>query len=213
MDDLRRFQHPRFARAYQQVAVDADARGAVDHRRRLLAGLSGEVVEVGAGTGLNLPHYPVGVTRVLAVEPEERLRAQAIRATSSAPVPVQVVAGHAEALPADADSADTVVVSLVLCSVPDQSRALGEIRRVLKAGGELRFYEHVRAEHWWRGAIEDLVSPLWSCLGGGCRPNRRTAQAIMDAGFAITELDRFPFKASRQLPPMPHVLGRARKLQ
>ncbi|HET9655734.1 MAG TPA: class I SAM-dependent methyltransferase [Kineosporiaceae bacterium] len=210
MDDLRRFQHPRFARLYEQLGAEADARGATGHRKRLLAGLSGQVVEVGAGNGLNFPHYPPEVGLVLAVEPDQALRGRATRAASRAPVLIAVRAGHAEALPVASGSADAVVASLVLCSVPDQAHALAEMRRVLKPGGELRFYEHVRARQWWRGAIEDLVTPLWSRLGGGCHPNRRTTDAITAAGFEITELDQFPFKVSSQVPPTPHVLGRAR---
>lgn len=109
------------------------------HRRSLLAGLSGQVLELGAGNGLNFAHYPVEVTRVLAVEPEPHLRALAIDSAAKAAVPVEVVDGVADRLPAGESSIDAAVASLVLCSVPDQASALDEIRRVLRPGGQLRF--------------------------------------------------------------------------
>src|SRR4051794_14595280 len=134
---------PRFARMYLRAAKTAEQRGATDHRRRLLAGLDGTVVELGAGHGLNFPHYPADVTEVIAIEPEPTLRAHATEAAAGAPVPVRVVGGVADDLPLADESVDAAVASLVLCSVPDQDRALAELRRVLRSGGELRFYEHV----------------------------------------------------------------------
>jgi ubiquinone/menaquinone biosynthesis C-methylase UbiE len=210
VEEQREFQHPRFARAYERLSAEADVRGALQHRIQLLAGLSGRVLEVGAGNGLNFAHYPTSVTEVLAVEPEDRLRALAERAAARTPVDVRVVAGHAGAIPAPDGAFDAAVASLVLCSVPDQPHALAEIRRVLRPGGELRFYEHVRSRHGLLGAAEDLVTPLWRRVGGGCHLNRRTAEAVAAAGFEVVELDRFSFRASRFTPPTAHVLGRAR---
>jgi hypothetical protein len=115
--------HPRFARMYLRAAKAAEQRGATEHRRRLLDGLSGTVLELGAGHGLNFPHYPAEVTEVIAIEPEPILRAQAIQAAASAPVPVRVLGGVADQLPLDQESVDAAVASLVLCSVPDQERA------------------------------------------------------------------------------------------
>ena len=129
---------------YPRCAARADARGAAEHRRRLVAGLSGRVIEVGAGHGANFAHYPAGVTEVVAVEPEPTLRGLAEKAARAAAVRVSVLDGTAEALPGD--GYDAAVTSLVLCSVPDQATALAEIRRVLRPGGELRFYEHVVPE-------------------------------------------------------------------
>ena len=134
---------PRFARMYLRSAASAEERGATGHRRRLLEGLRGTVVEIGAGHGLNFPLYPGEVSEVVAVEPEPTLRSQAETAAESATVPIRVLAGVADELPLEDESADAVVASLVLCSVPDQQRALAEIRRVLRPEGELRFYEHV----------------------------------------------------------------------
>jgi ubiquinone/menaquinone biosynthesis C-methylase UbiE len=191
------------------MSVEADRRGVADHRRRLLAGLRGRVVEVGAGNGRMFAHYPAEVTEVVAVEPEDTLRALAEDAARSAPVPVRVVAGDADHLPVPDASADAVVASLVLCSVPDQESALAEVVRVLRPGGELRYYEHVRSAGVV-GVFEDLVTPLWPLLAGGCHPNRRTSEAIAAAGLTVESEERFGFRPLRTTPPALHVLGTAR---
>jgi SAM-dependent methyltransferase len=123
---------PRFARMCLKAGPRIDGRGAADHRRRLLEGLAGRVVEVGPGSGLNFAHYPATVSEVIAIEPEPTLRAEAERAATAAPVRVTVSQGTAEALPLAGGDVDAAVASLVLCSVPDQARALAEIRRVLR---------------------------------------------------------------------------------
>ncbi len=211
MSDLARFQHPRFASAYARTSLEADERGATEHRRRLLAGVRGVVVEVGAGNGRNFPLYPVTVRRVVAVEPDDTLRGMAEAAARTAPVPVEVVAGDADHLPVPDTAADVVVVSLVLCSVPDQASALAEIARVLRAGGELRYYEHVRSSRRWVGVVEDLVAPVWALAAAGCHPNRRTSEALRAAGFAVEQEERFRFRPLRGSPPSDHVLGVARR--
>jgi SAM-dependent methyltransferase len=207
-DDLTRFQHPRFARLYTDVSAESERRGGSEHRARLLAGLRGDVIEIGAGHGLNFRHYPPEVTGVLAVEPDDTLRELAERAAADAAVPVRVVAGHADRLPADDGSVDAAVTSLVLCSVPDQGRALAEIRRVLVPGGQLRYYEHVRSDGV-KGLLEDAVRPLWTRLAGGCHPNRRTSDGIRAAGFVVDAEDRFTWRPARLSPASDHVLGRA----
>ena len=118
--DIRR---PRFARAYIRAAQTAEQRGATEHRRRLLQGLHGPVFELGAGHGLNFPHYPPEVTEVIAIEPEPTLRACATEMATNSPVPVRVLPGNADAVPLAEESVDAVVASLVLCSVPNQDRA------------------------------------------------------------------------------------------
>ncbi|WP_336213411.1 class I SAM-dependent methyltransferase [Nonomuraea sp. LPB2021202275-12-8] len=208
MQDLSQFQDPRFARMYERMTARADP-ATTDLRIRLLAGLRGRVLEVGAGNGLNFPHYPAGVTEVVAVEPEHLLRAAAERAAATAPVPVVVVPGHAGSLPFDADSFDAVVLSLVLCSVPDQRVTLAEVRRVLRSGGELRFFEHVRSPSPVRGLLQDLITPLWRRLAGGCRPNRETAAAIEAGGLVVEEHQRFVHHLPGS-PRLTHILGRAR---
>ncbi|TDC09141.1 class I SAM-dependent methyltransferase [Nonomuraea longispora] len=210
MQDLSRFQRPRFARAYERMSAESERSGTAGHRRRLLAGLSGRVVEIGAGNGMNFRHYPPEVREVVAVEPEDRLRSAAQRAAGGAMVPVSVVAGHDGALPVEDDGFDAAVVSLVLCSVPDQAAALAEVRRVLRPCGELRFYEHVRSSGPALGVLQDLVTPLWRLAAGGCHPNRDTARAITGSGLVIEDITRFTHRPVASTPALPHILGRAR---
>ena len=208
MDD-HHASHPLFARFYRWAAPRMEAGGFGEHRAALLDGLAGEVIEVGAGTGLNFPRYPRAVSRVLAVEPEPHLRAAAETEARRAPVPVEVVDGWADELPVGDATFDAAVTSLVLCSVPDQARALAEVRRVLRPGGELRFLEHVLADSTALARTQRVLdATLWPRLGAGCHLGRDTVAAIEGAGFAVARLDRFRFPDGRvPLPPSPHVLG------
>ena len=207
--DLRR---PFFARGYLRVSGEAEERGVREHRRRLLDGLAGRVIEVGCGNGLNFGLYPPAVTEVLAVEPEPELRAHAEAAARTAPVPITVLPGVAGALPAADASFDAAIASLVLCSVPDQPAALAELRRVLKPGGELRFYEHVVSRRRAPRTVQRLLdATFWPHLAGGCHLARDTAAAIRAAGFDIERLDRFAFSPGRFMPAAPHILGVARR--
>ncbi len=178
-----------------------------------MAGLSGTVVEVGAGTGANFGLYPPEVTRVLALEPESYLRGVATRAAEEAAVPVEVVDGVADALPLPDGGADAVVLSLVLCSVPDQASALAEVRRVLRPGGELRYYEHVAEP---RGTLarrwQELLdrSGLWARMGGGCHVARETGEAILAAGFVV-ERERVVRFGPPGAPVRRHLAGVARR--
>jgi SAM-dependent methyltransferase len=205
----RPVHHPLFARVYGRVGHLMDAEVG-DHRRRLLAGLTGRVLEVGAGNGLNFPHYPATATEVLAIEPEPYLRRLALAAARQAPVPTRVAGGVAEALPAPDATVDAVVASLVLCTVADPVRALAEVRRVLRPGGTLRFYEHVRADSPTVARWQDRLERPWGWLVGGCHPNRDTVAAITNAGLRVVQLDRFDLAA---MPPLarPHVLGVAQR--
>ena len=204
---------PRFARMYLRSSKNAEARGATEHRRRLLTGLHGAVLELGAGHGLNFPHYPAEVSEVIAIEPEPTLRAGAAETAASAPVPVRVLAGVADELPVGDESVDAAVASLVLCSVPDQHSALAELHRVLRPGGELRFYEHVIPRCQPKRLLLQAAdhSGLWPTIAGGCHPARDTAAAIEHAGFQIQSSERIMFAASGLEPTIPYILGSARR--
>jgi ubiquinone/menaquinone biosynthesis C-methylase UbiE len=184
-----------------------------EHRRRLVEGLSGDVVEIGCGDGVNFQHYPPTVSSVLAVEPDPAVRELAARAAVRAPVPVTVVEGTAESLPAADASFDAAVCSWVLCSVADPAAALAELRRVLRAGGELRFYEHVRATGGALALVQRVAdATYWPRMLGGCRTRRDTEAAIRAAGFAIERLERFHHASSwLTIPASPHILGAARR--
>ncbi|PXY29952.1 SAM-dependent methyltransferase [Prauserella sp. PE36] len=199
--------HPIFARFYSRLSRAMERGGMAEHREALLAGLSGTVLEVGAGNGLNFAHYPGTVDRVIAVEPEPHLRQLAEGEARKTAVPVEVVDGTAEQLPAGEGSVDAVVVSLVLCSVPDQASALREMRRVLVPGGKLRFLEHVRADSPGMVRVQRLLdATFWPRLAGGCHAGRDTAAAIEHAGFQIERLDRYRFPDART-PFSSHISG------
>jgi SAM-dependent methyltransferase len=202
--------HPLFARIYGKAAEVTDRAGAGAHRAALVRGLSGRILEIGAGSGLSFAHYPPAVTEVLAVEPEPHLRRLAQRASVAAPVPVRVVDATADCLPAPDGSFDGVVMSLVLCTVPSSRRALREAHRILRHQGLLRFYEHVRAESPRLARIQDRTDWVWSRLAGGCHANRDTAADIAACGFRIEHCDHFSFRPRRTSgPTSPHILGRA----
>src|SRR4051812_5165686 len=182
--------------------------GAAEHRARLLGNVAGRVLEIGAGTGSNLVHYPRTVTSLVALEPEPRLRALLEDAARSVSFPVTVVDGVADRLPVDDASVDAVVSSLVLCSVPDQAAALAEIHRVLRPGGRFFFWEHVRGDGGLARVQGALDATVWPFVGGGCHVGRDTAAAIGAAGFTVERLERFPFPETRvPTPASPQILG------
>src|SRR5215218_254025 len=197
------------AAGYDWLFDRVDPLGGADHRRRLVEQATGEVLEIGAGTGRNLPLYRTA-TRVVALEPAPGMRARATRAAQAGQVAVEVVDGTAEDLFFPDAAFDTVVASLVLCTVPDPARALAEAHRVLRPGGTLRFYEHVRAEDPRLARWQDRLERPWGWLVGGCHPNRDTVAAITAAGLRLVQLDRFDLPA---MPPLarPHVLGVAER--
>lgn len=208
----QRRAHPVFARVYTRFAEMSDRRGSAEHRRRLLAGLSGQVVELGAGSGANFAYYPTSVSEVVAVEPERYLRERAQDAAAAAPVSVRVTEGDASSLPGEDGSFDAGVAALVLCTVPDQQHALAELFRVIRPGGELRFYEHVVAHSKWESRFQRVAdATIWPRVAGGCHLARDTTTGIERAGFQIETCERFTFNPSPFLPPDPHILGTARR--
>jgi ubiquinone/menaquinone biosynthesis C-methylase UbiE len=200
--------HPLFARIYMRAASNKED----EYRRDLLGGLSGQVIEVGAGHGLNFAFYPAAVDRVLAVEPEPLMRKAAIEAAAEASVQIEVKDGVAGQLPAADQSFDAGVASLVLCSVPDQPRALAELRRIIRPGGALRFYEHVIADPPVWARLQRLAdATFWPRVAGGCHLSRDTEAAIEQAGFEIERSRRIAFTPGPPVPPIPHIIGVARR--
>ncbi|MGW8592959.1 methyltransferase domain-containing protein [Dietzia sp. NPDC055877] len=227
-----------FARGWVVASPMLERFGLVRARRRLVAGLSGTVVEVGAGSGVTFEHYPPEVTRVVAVEPDPHLRTHARRraarvAGEGARMSIEVVDAVAEALPLADGEADAVVFGLVLCTVPDVPAALAEARRALRRGtqdrpgaqgrpgaqdrpgaedrpgGEIRLLEHVRAPGRL-GRFADRIAPVWGHVGGGCRPNQDTEALLAEAGFDVAALQTRPFP--RVVPILPMLTGASRPL-
>jgi len=167
---------------YDLGMVASEATGFARWRRWLVAGARGRVLEVGCGTGRNLPLHPAGA-EVTAVDPHPENLARARRRRPSA----RLLLAKAEALPFPDASFDTVLLSLVLCSVEEPAAALREVHRVLAPGGTLRAIEHVRATAPWRARLQDAVQPSWTRVSGGCRPNRDSEAAVAKAGFTVLE--------------------------
>ena len=147
-------------------------------RDELLAGASGSVVEIGAGTGVNLSHYPPSVKRLVCTEPEEPMARRLRGKAADSGHDIEVVEAPAESLPFEDDSFDTAVATLVLCTVSDPTRAVGEIARVLRPGGRLIFIEHVRSPEPGLAKWQDRLHPLWVRFGHGCHCNRATLETI-----------------------------------
>ncbi len=202
--------HPFFARIWPVVAAhEAPAVRAL--RRENLVGLSGRVLEVGAGVGTNFANYPTAVEQVVAVEPEPRLAVHARAAAGAAPVPVVVLGQTAEAF-SDDEPFDAVVCSLVLCSVRDPAGVLQRVYSLLRPGGELRFLEHV-ASAGARGRLQRFAdATLWPRLFGNCHTHRDTERAVVDAGFEVdTSRREWTLPAWAPLPVSELALGRARR--
>jgi SAM-dependent methyltransferase len=206
-------RHPWFARFYARFSVRAEP-VMRPVRRELLAGLSGRVLEIGAGNGLNFAHYPAGVAEVVAIEPEHDLRTLALDAARRVEVPVDVAPGAAEALPVKSEAFDAVVLCIVLCSVRDVDRALAEVHRVLRPGGEVRFFEHGLAEgRGMRRVQRALDRTVWPRLFGGCHVARDALTSIRRAGFEVTEHRGLLMpETGPRMPTSYCVLGTARKV-
>jgi ubiquinone/menaquinone biosynthesis C-methylase UbiE len=196
-------EHPIFARFYDRITAGAERGGLGEMRRELLSSASGRVLELGAGTGHNLEYYTDAVTALVMTEPDphmaRRLRERLARDPGAAGNS-SVVETSAEDLPFDDGSFDVVVATLVLCTVPDQARALAEARRVLVEGGRLLYIEHVRSHRPGLGRWQDRFERPWGFFAAGCHPNRPTDQALADAGFWIDSLER------EKLPKAPPIV-------
>ena len=181
-------------------------------RHELLGQVSGEVLEIGAGTGANINHYSDRVTKLVLTEPDEYMRKRLMPQVNSHDLRnIHVMGGKAEIIEADDETFDYVVASLVCCSVADPNAVFREIKRVLKQGGGLVFLEHVAAaEGTSRRCWQNIINPLWRTLMGNCHLNRETEQAILTAGFKIIQIER---ESMRKAPPIvqPTIRGVARK--
>jgi SAM-dependent methyltransferase len=189
--------HPLFAAFYDRMMAVSEARGLSDRREELLSAARGRVLEIGAGTGLNLAHYPPGpVDSVVALEPDSAMRRRLLRRVGAGEprVPYEVhEAGIDEAAFGDG-SFDTVVATLVLCTVPDQERAVQAIRRWLAPNGRLLFIEHVRATGL-TGRLQSAVAPLWRHAAAGCHLDRDTLAVLRRSDLAVTDCERFAMPA------------------
>jgi ubiquinone/menaquinone biosynthesis C-methylase UbiE len=159
-------------------------------RAELVPRASGEVLEVGIGSGLNIPFYSAKVRRLYGVDPSGELLAMALRRAAHVPFPVELLCQSAEDLPRPDASFDTIVTTWTLCSIPDPMQALREMRRVLKPGGRLLFVEHGRTPDASVNRWQDRLNPVWSKVAGGCNLNRPMEDLIRSAGFRLVDLQK-----------------------
>jgi ubiquinone/menaquinone biosynthesis C-methylase UbiE len=194
-----------FAALYDRLLADTERAGLAERRRALLSRAHGSVLEIGAGTGANLDKYPPSVTDLVLLEPEAPMARRLADHLQRATVPARIVSAPAEAIPFPDGTFDVAVSTLVLCTVEDPARALSELKRVLKPGGQLLFLEHVRSEDPAVARWQDRIHPLWVRVGHGCHCNRSTLGLIGAGGFTVEEVEqgRMP-KAPPFVRPMIH---------
>lgn len=179
-----------WASAYDRFQARMEEGGLADMRAELLGGAAGDVLEIGAGTGANLKHYGAGVESLVLTEPQAAMSRRLDRhiAPAGSPGRPEIVEASAEDLPFPEGRFDCVVSTLVLCTVKDARRAIEEVSRVLKPGGEFRFLEHVRSPESRRAAWQDRLNPLWRRIGNGCECNRDLLDAIKSSPLEVTEV-------------------------
>jgi ubiquinone/menaquinone biosynthesis C-methylase UbiE len=201
--------HKWFAALFDRIMAPAEKSFLKEARQHAAGGARGRVLEIGCGTGANFAFYTSAATAVIATEPDPYMLERARSKLTGASQPIEIRQAPAEELPFDDASFDTVVDTINMCTIGDLPRALSEISRVLRPGGELRFFEHVRYQNPLGALTQDLVTPIWKWFGAGCHPNRDVARAIGEAGFEITHLQR-----SNPVPPVPpmvfsrpHIMG------
>jgi ubiquinone/menaquinone biosynthesis C-methylase UbiE len=197
-----------FAALYDTVSRGSEAAGIREERRQLLAGAEGATVEIGAGTGLNLEHYPEAVTRLVLVEPDRHMRRRLGRRLEEIGRTAEIVEASVEDLPFPDASFDTAVVTYVLCSVPDQAEALAEIARVLKPNARLLFMEHVRSEDPKVARRQDRIRPLYNLVG--CNPNRDTLAGIDSSTLTVESVEHGEIPKAPKVE-RPLIVGTARR--
>lgn len=194
---------------YDRLLSAQERAGLADLRRDLLSDASGRVLEIGAGTGLNLEHYPDAVAELVLTEPQAPMARKLRQRPAADDRRVTIIEASAEALPFDDSSFDTVVSTLVLCTVDDPRRALDELGRVLKPGGVFLFLEHVRSASRRLAAWQDRLNPVWRFLGNGCNCNRSTEGLIASGPFTLVAVDHGELPRAPAIV-RPLVVGRAR---
>jgi ubiquinone/menaquinone biosynthesis C-methylase UbiE len=200
-----------FAAGYDSFMAKPEQAVLRGHREAMLGRVTGRVLEIGGGTGANLPFYGTGIDDLVITEPEEPMARRLERKLSGYPLPTRVVRAAAEALPFDDASFDFVVSTLVLCTVEDPGRALLEAHRLLKPSGQLLFMEHVRSDDPRLARWQDRLNGLQLRIGNGCNCNRRTLETVTSAGFSIGELEH---DTMRKAPPIvrPLIVGAAQRV-
>lgn len=202
---------PVFAWVYDRLARNMERGPVGRYRRELLAPVTGRVIEIGGGTGENIKHYSPLITQVVITEPDRFMLRRAQRRDARNTSQLDFIRARGEYLPFGDETFDAAVATLVLCSVSDQTVVLREIKRILRPGGNLYFFEHVLDEDSERIAKHQRRwAGIWSHIGAGCRPDRTTADAIGQAGFDITEIRRFPMPGAPRLVRS-HIFGEALK--
>ena len=207
--------HKWFACIYDRLQTTTEGSYMRRIREEIVGGARGRVLEVGAGTGVNFVYYNDHAEEVVATEPDPYMLERARRRLEDAGCPIELRQASAEELPFADGSFDTVVSTLVMCTVSNPLRALAEVRRVLKPSGELRLFEHVRYDHAFGAFWQDLVTPVWQWFGAGCHPNRDTARLVREARFEFQHLELT--KPVLPIPPLvfarPHITAIARPRQ
>lgn len=189
------------AAMYEQFAAGMEKAGMEAVRARLARDLRGRVIEIGCGTGLNFSHYCADA-EVTAIEPLEEFRLFAAERAKTAAARIEVYEGDAQELPFDDHSFDAALETLAFCSVPDADKGLRELRRVVKPGAAVRFFEHVRSDHTVAALAQNTFNPLWRWLADGCNLNRDTVAAIRAAGFTVERVEAraIPIPRAPRLP-------------
>jgi SAM-dependent methyltransferase len=202
-------RHGGMAALYEKFTQPMERAGLAAIRARLAGDLSGRVLELGCGTGLNFAHY-TGVAEVTAVEPLDEFRTFATERARTACARIAVIEGDAQALPFADHSFDAALETLVFCSVPDARQGLAELRRVLRPGAPVRFFEHVRSERPAGALVQDVCNPLWRWVMDGCNLNRDTVSAIRTAGFDVEHVEAHDIRVPRSPRfPMREIHARA----
>lgn len=182
--------HPLLAKIYDMVLAPTERLGVRDQRRRLMDGLSGRIIEIGAGTGLNVPLYPSSADEIHAIEPDQHMVERLVEKAGDSPVPLFLYRGDAHNLPFSDGVFDAAIITFALCTIPDPERALDEAHRVVRSGGTLRFLEHIRSPKARTARWQDRINPIWGKVSGGCRLNQPTVEILEATHWEVDEVWR-----------------------